>query len=152
MSASRSWLPLSPLVASTTISPEASPDLGSNLTAPLLSLKVPCTVCIVAPSVHSILLCAGSSVTCICCAAHRLRIASRETSAAKHVARRRERECSAKAGISSIQQEQWVSIQYGCAFPLSDSCAGLSGLRGRGRRPATSGRESPGGQIGPAAE
>src|SRR5271166_3851258 len=149
MSVSRSWLPLSPLVASTAISPAASPDLGSNLTAPLLSLNVPWTECIVAPSVHSILVCAGSSVTCTCCAAPTLRSSSNKTNAASHVAWRRKLGGSTKASISSIQQERRVSIQYGCAIPLSDSPACLPHA---GCRSATaSGRAGSGGQIRTAA-
>ena len=59
---SRRWF------ASTTICPLASPVLGSKTTLPLFSLKVPCTVCSTSPSVQSILVCAGSSVICTCCA------------------------------------------------------------------------------------
>jgi len=62
MRLSRPESPLSPLVASTTISPLTLPVAGSILNAPFLSLKVPCTVCAVVSRVQRIEVVEGSSV------------------------------------------------------------------------------------------
>src|SRR6516225_4694215 len=58
--ASRLSLPLSPLVASTTISPPAFPVSGSICTAPLFTWNVPCTACSELSTLQCTLHCAGS--------------------------------------------------------------------------------------------
>src|ERR1039457_5006773 len=57
---SRAGLPLSPLAASTTISPDALPVCGSKVSVPRLRWKSPCTVCSRLPRANSTLVCAGS--------------------------------------------------------------------------------------------
>src|ERR1017187_9752054 len=65
---SRAVLPLSPVVASTTSSPEALPVRGSKRRSPRLRWKSPWTVCSRLPRVNSTLVCAGSMVNALCCA------------------------------------------------------------------------------------
>src|ERR1019366_7265895 len=60
-------LPLSPLVASTTSSPDTLPDCGSKLSVPRLRRKSPWTVCSRLPRVNSTLVCAGSTANGLGC-------------------------------------------------------------------------------------
>src|SRR5271165_4062925 len=59
--ASRDPFPLSPLVASTIISPPALPVCGSKCTVPLFKLNVPCTVCSVLSTFQCTCDCPGST-------------------------------------------------------------------------------------------
>src|SRR5208337_2200117 len=59
---SRELLPLSPLVANTTISPPAFPVSGSKCSAPLFTANVPCTVCSVLSTVQCTLDWPGSTI------------------------------------------------------------------------------------------
>src|SRR6185437_7376992 len=68
---SRAESPLSPLLASTTIKPDAAPVVGSMRNSPLLSRNVPCTVCSVVLSAQRMEVLSGFNVTLtgvVCCA------------------------------------------------------------------------------------
>ena len=56
-------MPVSPLRASTRISPEAAPVSGSKPSSPVASAKLPRTVWSCAPSVNEISVAAGSSTS-----------------------------------------------------------------------------------------